>query len=132
MEALRVERDGPVLRVTLARPERRNAFDATLIAELTAAFADVGDARAVVLAGEGESFCAGGDVEWMRASAELSYDENVEDALALRPHARGDRRLPGAGRRAACRATRSAAARASSPAATSRSPTPARCSRSAR
>ena len=61
MDALRIERDGPVLRVTLARPERRNAFDAALIRELTEAFADVGDARAVVLAGEGESFCAGAD-----------------------------------------------------------------------
>jgi 2-(1,2-epoxy-1,2-dihydrophenyl)acetyl-CoA isomerase len=49
MSALRIERDGGVLRVTLARPERRNAFDAALISELTEAFADVGDARAVVL-----------------------------------------------------------------------------------
>jgi enoyl-CoA hydratase/carnithine racemase len=72
-----------VLRVTLARPERRNAFDAALIAELTEAFADVGDARAVVLAGEGESFCAGADVEWQRASIDLSFDENVEDAMRL-------------------------------------------------
>jgi methylglutaconyl-CoA hydratase len=70
--------------VTLARPERRNAFDAALVAELTDAFADVGDARAVVLSGEGPSFCAGADVEWMRASVDLSYDENVEDALRLR------------------------------------------------
>jgi methylglutaconyl-CoA hydratase len=83
MNALRVERDGPVLRVTLARPERRNAFDAALIAELTRAFSDVGDARAVVLAGEGESFCAGADVEWQRSSIDLTYDENVEDALRL-------------------------------------------------
>jgi methylglutaconyl-CoA hydratase len=83
MSALRVERDGPVLRVTLARPERRNAFDAALIAELTQAFSDVGDARAVVLAGEGESFCAGADVEWQRSSIDLSYDDNVEDALRL-------------------------------------------------
>jgi enoyl-CoA hydratase/carnithine racemase len=83
MEALRVERDGAALRVTLARPERRNAFDAALIAELTEAFADVGDARAVVLAGDGPSFCAGADVEWQRAAIELSYDENVEDALRL-------------------------------------------------
>src|SRR5690349_10291530 len=83
MGGLRVERDGDVLRVTLARPERRNAFDAMLIAELTAAFADVGDARVVVLAGEGASFCAGGDVAWMRAAVELSFDENVEDALVL-------------------------------------------------
>src|SRR5256886_12836175 len=83
MAALTIERDGQVLRVTLARPERRNAFDAALIAELTEAFADVGDARAVVLAGEGQSFCAGADVEWQRSAIDLSLDENVEDALRL-------------------------------------------------
>src|SRR5205823_1039997 len=64
VSGLRVERDGVVLRVTLARPERRNAFDAALIAELNEAFAEVGDARAVVLSGEGPSFSAGADVEW--------------------------------------------------------------------
>jgi methylglutaconyl-CoA hydratase len=80
---LRKERDGDVLRITLARPERRNAFDAALIAELTEAFADVGDARAVVLAGEGQSFCAGADVEWQRSAIDLSLEENVEDALRL-------------------------------------------------
>ena len=84
MGALRVERASAVLRVTMARPERRNAFDASLIAELTAAFADVGDARAIVLAGDGPSFSAGADVDWMRSSVELSYDENVADALRLR------------------------------------------------
>jgi methylglutaconyl-CoA hydratase len=80
---LEVNRDGDVLRVTLARPERRNAFDAELIADLTAAFADVGEARAVVLAGEGENFCAGADIEWQRSAIDLSYEENVEDALKL-------------------------------------------------
>jgi methylglutaconyl-CoA hydratase len=83
MGALDVEREGDVLRVTLARPERRNAFDAGLIAELTEAFTDVGDARAVVLSGRGPSFCAGADVEWQRASIDLSYDENVADAMRL-------------------------------------------------
>jgi methylglutaconyl-CoA hydratase len=83
MSALKVERDGHVLRVTLARPERRNAFDAALIAELTEAFSGAGDARAVLLTGEGASFCAGADVEWQRASIDLSYDENVEDAMRL-------------------------------------------------
>ena len=78
-----MEREGHVLRVTLARPERRNAFDAALIAELHDAFADVGDARAVVLSGEGPSFCAGADVEWQRGSIDLSYEENVEDAMRL-------------------------------------------------
>jgi methylglutaconyl-CoA hydratase len=83
VDALRIEREGQVLRVTLARPERRNAFDARLIRELTEAFADVGDARAVVLAGEGESFCAGADVDWQRSAIDLDYDENVADALRL-------------------------------------------------
>jgi methylglutaconyl-CoA hydratase len=83
MASLRIERDGHVLRVTLAKPERRNAFDAALIAELTEAFADVGDARAVLLEGEGPSFCAGADVEWQRASIDLSYEENVADAMRL-------------------------------------------------
>jgi methylglutaconyl-CoA hydratase len=83
MAGLRIERDGFVLRVTLAKPERRNAFDAELIRELTEAFAGVGDARAVVLAGDGPSFCAGADVDWQRSSIELSYEENVEDALRL-------------------------------------------------
>lgn len=84
MSALRISRDGDVLRVTLARPETRNAFDAALIAELAEAFVDVGKARAVVLAGEGPSFCAGADVKWMRASAELGYEANLADANAMR------------------------------------------------
>jgi methylglutaconyl-CoA hydratase len=82
--ALRIERDGAVLHVTLARPERRNAFDAALIAELAEAFVDVGRARAVVLAGDGPSFSAGADVDWMRSSVDLSYEANVADANALR------------------------------------------------
>jgi methylglutaconyl-CoA hydratase len=84
MSALARDWDGDVLRITLARPERRNAFDAALIAELAEAFVDVGRARAVVLAGEGPSFSAGADVDWMRSSVELSYEENMADALALR------------------------------------------------
>jgi methylglutaconyl-CoA hydratase len=83
MSALRITRDGAVLRVTLAKPERRNAFDAALIAELHETFSDVGDARVVVLAGDGPSFCAGADVDWQRASIDLTFDENVEDALRL-------------------------------------------------
>src|SRR5436309_103232 len=83
MAGLRIERDGQILRITLAKPERRNAFDAELIRELTEAFADVGDARAVVFAGEGASFCAGADVEWQRSAVDLTYDENVEDAMRL-------------------------------------------------
>ena len=73
-----------MLRVTLARPDRRNAFDAALIAELAEAFVDIGRARAVVLAGDGPSFSAGADVDWMRSSVDLSFDDNAADANALR------------------------------------------------
>jgi len=85
MAALRSEQAGDVLRITMSRPDQRNAFDAALIQELTEAFSAVpDDVRAVVLAGEGKSFSAGADVEWMRAAAELSYEENVADARRLR------------------------------------------------
>ena len=84
MAGLRIEREDGVLRITLAKPERRNAFDAALIAELHEAFSDVDDTRVVVLAGDGPSFCAGADVEWMRASAELDVEANVADANAMR------------------------------------------------
>ena len=84
MTALRIDAEGDVLRIAMARPERRNAFDAELIAELTDAFVNVGDVRAVVLSGDGPSFSAGADVEWMRSSADLTYEENIADALRLR------------------------------------------------
>jgi methylglutaconyl-CoA hydratase len=84
MPNVRVEWDQDLLRITLARPDRRNAFDAEVIRELSEAFVDVGRARAVLLSGEGPSFCAGADVDWMRASAGLSVDENVADANAMR------------------------------------------------
>jgi methylglutaconyl-CoA hydratase len=83
MAGLRIEREGHVLRITLAKPERRNAFDAGLIRELTEAFRDIGDARVVVLAGDGESFCAGADIDWQRSAIDLTYEENVEDAMRL-------------------------------------------------
>lgn len=83
--AVRVTRDGAVARVTLARPEVRNAFNAELIADLHDAFRTLATEppealRAVVLAGEGAAFCAGADVTWMRASAALSVEDNEADA----------------------------------------------------
>lgn len=84
MDALRIERDDDVLRITLTRPETRNAFDDALVNGLSEAFVDVGKSRAVVLAGEGPSFCAGADIEWMRRSAAASHDDNLADANALR------------------------------------------------
>jgi methylglutaconyl-CoA hydratase len=70
--------------ITIARPERKNAFDASLIAELTAAVGRVDrTTRAVVLQSEGDTFCAGADVEWMRGMADYSLDENLADSKAL-------------------------------------------------
>jgi methylglutaconyl-CoA hydratase len=85
---VRVERDGPIARVTLARPEVRNAFNAELIGELHAAFEGLAGEpperlRGVVLAGDGPAFCAGADASWMRASLELSIEENQADARRM-------------------------------------------------
>ena len=86
--ALRVERGGGFARVTLARPEVRNAFNAELIAELRDTFTSLANEspdalRGVVLAGEGSVFCAGADVEWMRSAIGLSLEENERGAAAL-------------------------------------------------
>ncbi len=78
--------DGAVTTVALSRPDSHNALDATLIGEITRCFEDLaGDenARVVVLTGEGRSFCAGADVGYMRETAGLSYEENLEDARRL-------------------------------------------------
>ena len=82
---LRVEPDGPLLRITLNRPEVRNAFNDEVIAALYTAFTQVktGGIRAVLLAAEGDAFCAGGDLQWMKKAASYTEEENVEDALKL-------------------------------------------------
>jgi methylglutaconyl-CoA hydratase len=76
-------RDGHLARIALARPERRNALDDALIDELTAAMGEVGDARAVVLTGEGPSFCAGADLDWMRSGVDLDEAANLDAARRL-------------------------------------------------
>lgn len=83
---LDLDRNGTVARVTLNRPDVRNAFNAELIAELKRTFTELdgrSDIRAIVLAGEGKVFSAGADITWMRASLELGEDENRRDAEAL-------------------------------------------------
>ena len=75
-----------VATVTLNRPDVRNAFNETVIAELTEAFRGLGgndEVRAIVLAGNGPAFCAGADLNWMKKMAGYSNDENRADALAL-------------------------------------------------
>jgi methylglutaconyl-CoA hydratase len=73
-----------IARITIARADRKNAFDAGVIAELTAAVARVDRAaRAVVLQSEGDTFCAGADIEWMRGMADFSLDDNLADTAKL-------------------------------------------------
>jgi methylglutaconyl-CoA hydratase len=75
-----------VATLTLNRPQQHNAFDDALIARLTSSLRSLDerqDIRVVVLTGSGPSFCAGGDVEWMRRAADRSKDENEADAAAL-------------------------------------------------
>ncbi len=75
-----------VATITLNRPDVHNAFDEKLIGDLTERFRDAGTdpaVRVVVLRGAGKSFCAGGDLGWMRRMADYSFEQNVEDAARL-------------------------------------------------
>jgi methylglutaconyl-CoA hydratase len=83
---LLVEKKDAIARVTLNRPELRNAFDDSLIAGLKKAFEEIGkdDAiRVMVLAGNGPAFCAGADLNWMKRMAGYSYEQNLADAEGL-------------------------------------------------
>jgi methylglutaconyl-CoA hydratase len=86
MNALLSERDGDVLRVTLNRPDVRNAIDEEVIAGLTAMAREAAaddTLRAVVLAGHGKSFCAGADLGWMAKAVAYNREENRRDAEDL-------------------------------------------------
>ena len=75
-----------IARVTLARPDVRNAFNAEVIGELHETFTRIAaadDVRAVVLAGQGSVFCGGADINWMRGALDVSYDENVGGAETM-------------------------------------------------
>jgi len=83
---LEVRKHGGVARVTLDRPELRNAFDDELIGRLRGAFDDVAkdkSVRIMILAGNGPAFCAGADLNWMKRMAGYGHAENLADARAL-------------------------------------------------
>ncbi|MFN7724031.1 MAG: enoyl-CoA hydratase-related protein, partial [Rubrivivax sp.] len=84
---LDIRRPSPfVAEVWLNRPEVRNAFNEQVIAELTQAFSALGadpQLRAIVLGGHGKAFCAGADLNWMKAMAGYSWAENHADASGL-------------------------------------------------
>ena len=83
---LKLERDGAVARLRLNRPEVRNAFDDTVVAELTAAAAELSEdrsVRATVISGEGKLFCAGADINWMQRMVSYTLEENRADSGKL-------------------------------------------------
>src|SRR5436190_14076794 len=86
LERLQVEYDGPVARIWMNRPDLRNAFDGLMITELRRVLFDlrsVDAVRVVVLGGRGPSFCAGADLQWMKAMAAFTREENLREAQAL-------------------------------------------------
>jgi methylglutaconyl-CoA hydratase len=86
MKNLRIDRMDPLLAIRLDRADRRNAFDDELIADLTEAFQSAAKdpaIRVVLLSGEGDSFCAGADLEWMRRAATYTEEQNRADALHM-------------------------------------------------
>jgi methylglutaconyl-CoA hydratase len=100
---LKLDLSSPASRITLDRPEVRNAFDDRLIGELIDAFHEVAEAwtdaadpgpRALILTGGGETFCAGADMNWMRRSAGSSRDENEADAMRMAAMLRALDELP--------------------------------------
>lgn len=85
-QTVKLFKDGPVARVRFCRPEIHNAFNDTLIYEMTDMFTALKEdkkLRVIVLTGEGKSFCAGADLNWMRKVKDYSYEKNLEEALAL-------------------------------------------------
>lgn len=85
-QVVTLEKDGPVARVTLRRPEVHNAFNEEVIRLLTETFTVLRDdfsVRVILVQGEGPTFCAGADLDWMRRAASWGEEENRHDAMAL-------------------------------------------------
>ncbi len=85
-KTIRCEKEGRVAKIIFSRPEVHNAFNNDMIAEMLDVVRALGkpsDVRVVVLTGEGKSFCAGADVNWMRRVMDFSFEENYEESLKL-------------------------------------------------
>lgn len=83
---IKLHHRGPVTRLTLARPDKHNAFNAEMIAEITGALIALRDRpelSLLILDAEGKHFCAGADLAWMQSQAQMSEAENRADALKL-------------------------------------------------
>jgi methylglutaconyl-CoA hydratase len=85
-KTITINRKGEVLEIALARPESKNAFTPEMIAELDAAFKAAemqGDLRAIALSGQGEVFCSGGDLNWMKETISYTPEQNLQDAQSV-------------------------------------------------
>jgi methylglutaconyl-CoA hydratase len=83
-ETITFKKNDRIARVTFSRPEIHNAFNSTMISEMTDVFGEKdGDIRVVVLTGEGKSFCAGADLNWMRGVIKQTFDQNLAESNAL-------------------------------------------------
>lgn len=83
---IKLETGNGVATIRLNRPEIRNAFNEVMIAELTDAYKTAGsmnDIRVIILKGEGKSFCAGADLNWMRDVSKYSYEQNYAESYRL-------------------------------------------------
>lgn len=86
MSHINLEIRGQVAYLTMSRAEKHNAFNPSLIKELEQAFRELGaddSVRVIVLAGEGKSFSAGADLDWMKEQGEAGFDENLQSSLEM-------------------------------------------------
>lgn len=85
MEFVKTETKNNIFTITLNRPDKRNAFHAPMIKEITQAFKEAAKSKAkmVLLHAEGRSFCAGGDLDWMKSMKDFSFEQNVDDSRVL-------------------------------------------------
>lgn len=96
-EMIRVETAGQMATLTLSRADLHNAFNEVMIGQITEAFVELGrrdNVRVVMLAGEGKSFCAGADVNWMKRMVDFTFEQNAEDANLLARMLRAIRECP--------------------------------------
>ena len=86
LTTIKYEKKGSVARISFCRPEVHNAFNATVIAEMSHLFSEIekdNNIRVVILTGEGKSFCAGADLNWMREVVKQTFEENLAESNAL-------------------------------------------------
>lgn len=86
MSNIKISHQDEVAQIVMSRPDKHNAFNPELIQELREAFEEAGadeKVRVVVLSGEGRSFSAGADLDWMKGQGESSFEENLQSSMEM-------------------------------------------------